>query len=283
MNRTQRAQIFRQRVHEVLQDKGINRSQLADRSGIDRSTISLLLSDVHLRLPTGHVAAQIAAALGVTTDWLLGLTADKFVATELLRQSLELAETSGFGPDDHTQRWMIEFQDAKIRNVPVSLPELMKTDRVMQLEYAKNPDRSVAQAKDDSAAQLANMRLPGRDVEFAMPWQSVAQLTQRAGVWAQLSSKEVQRQLSHMADLCQELYPATRLHLFDLTHHYSAAISVYGQRRAVVYIGSGYLVFHTTEHIAFLTRQFDALVKGAVIRSDEVHDWLRDQLREVRT
>ncbi len=282
MNRSQRAQIFRQRVHEVLQDRGINRSQLADRSGIDRSTISLLLSDAHLRLPTGHVAAQIATALGVTTDWLLGLTADRLVATELLRQSLELAETTGFGPDDHTQRWMIEFQDAKIRNVPVSLPELMKTDRVMQLEYAKNPDRSVSQAKDDSAAQLANMRLPGRDVEFAMPWQSVAQLTQRAGVWAQLTTKEAQRQLAHMADLCQELYPATRLHLFDLTHHYSAGISVYGQRRAVVYVGSGYLVFHTTEHIAFLTRQFDTLVKSAVVRSDEVHQWLRAQVSEVR-
>jgi transcriptional regulator with XRE-family HTH domain len=282
MNRTQRAQVFRQRIHEVLQDKGINRSQLADRSGIDRSTISLLLSDLHLRLPTGHVAAQIASALGVTTDWLLGLTADKFVATELLRQSLELAETSGFGPDDHTQKCIVEFQEAKIRNVPVSLPELMKTDQVMQLEYSKNPVRSVAQAKDDSAAQLANMRLPGRDVEFAMSWQSVAQLTQRAGVWAQLSSKEAKRQLAHMADLCQELYPATRLHLFDLTHHYSAGISVYGQRRAVVYIGSGYLVFNTTQHIAFLTRQFDTLVKDAVIRSDEVHDWLRSQMPKVR-
>lgn len=282
MNRTQRAQIFRQRVHEVMQDRGINRSQLADRSSIDRSTISLLLSDLHLRLPTGHVVAQISAALGVTTDWLLGLTADKLMATELLRQSLELAETSGFGSDEHTERWLMEFQDAKIRNVPVSLPELMKTERVMQLEYAKNPGRSVDRAKDDSAAQLANLRLPGRDVEFAMPWQTVAQLTQRAGVWAQLSKQEVQRQLAHMADLCHELYPATRLHLFDLTHHYSAAISVFGQRRAVVYIGSGYLVFHTTQHIAFLTRQFDALVKSAAVRSDEVHDWLRSQLAQVR-
>jgi transcriptional regulator with XRE-family HTH domain len=282
ITRTQRAQIFRQRILQVMQDKGLNRSQLADRSHIDRSTISLLLSDVQLRLPTGHVVAQIAGALGVTTDWLLGLTTDSQVATELLRQSLEVAETTGFGPDSHTERWMIEFQDAKVRNVPVSLPELMKTDKVVQLEYGKNPDRSVDQAKDDSAAQLANVRLPGRDVEFAMPWQSIAQLTQRAGVWAQLSAKETGRQIAQMADLCEELYPATRLHLFDLTHHYSAAISVFGQRRAVVYIGTGYLVFHSTQHVAFLTRQFDTLVKNAVVRSDEVHEWLRQQLKKVR-
>jgi hypothetical protein len=42
--------------------------------GVDRSTVSQLLSAEGARLPNAQVVAECAAALGVTADWLLGLS-----------------------------------------------------------------------------------------------------------------------------------------------------------------------------------------------------------------
>ena len=72
-----------------------------------------------------------------------------------------------------------------------------------------------------------------------------------------------------MADLCDELYPSVRLHLFDQRQHYSAPITVFGQRRAVIYVGSSYFVFNTQEHVQALTRHFDQLVRDARVLSHE--------------
>ena len=81
-------------------------------------------------------------------------------------------------------------------------------------------------------------------------------------------------QLLHMAELCRELYPSTRLHLYDLTHRFSAPVTVFGQQRAVIYTGSAYFVFNTREHIETLTRHFDELVRDATVLSHEVSAWL---------
>jgi hypothetical protein len=78
-----------------------------------------------------------------------------------------------------------------------------------------------------------------------------------------------------MAELCQELYPSTRLHLYDLTHRFSAPVTVFGQQRAVIYTGSSYFVFNTREHIETLTRHFDELVRDATVLSHAVSDWLQ--------
>ncbi|MEZ5703564.1 MAG: hypothetical protein R3E42_18820 [Burkholderiaceae bacterium] len=52
--RSQRAMLFRQRLNEAMQAQWLNRSSLAERAGVDRSTISLLLSEQQVRLPSGH-------------------------------------------------------------------------------------------------------------------------------------------------------------------------------------------------------------------------------------
>ena len=101
-------------------------------------------------------------------------------------------------------------------------------------------------------------------------------LANRAGLRADLTAAQVKEQLILIADLCDELYPSTRLHLFDAAAHYSAPIVVFGQRRAVIYVGSAYFVFNTREHVEELTRHFDQLVRDAKILSHEVANWIRN-------
>lgn len=275
ITRSERARCFRERLAQAMLSQQLNRSSLAERAGVDRSTISLLLSEQQLRLPSGHVVADLAAALNVTADWLLGLTTTTRAPGEILRESLEVAETVPGQADAHIDRWLSEAADAKVRNVPASLPEFMKTEAVMTLEYANYAGKSPQQALAETQTRLSISRLPGRDMEIAMPRQRVEDFARRAGIWAGLGTDEVLAQLTRMADLCEELYPSTRLHLYDQKRRYSAPITVFGQRRAVIYVGSAYFVFNTAEHVQTLTRHFDQLVRDASVLSHETAHWLR--------
>ena len=200
---------------------------------------------------------------------------------EILRESLEVAQTEPGRADAHIDRWLGEAADAKVRNVPASLPEFMKTEAVMTLEYADYAGKSPQQALAETQTRLTISRLPGRDTEIALPRQRLEDFARRTGIWSALDASAVREQLTHMADLCEELYPSTRLHLYDLLRRYSAPITVFGQRRAVIYVGSAYFVFNTSEHVQALTRHFDQLVRDASVLSHDAATWLRALAEQV--
>jgi transcriptional regulator with XRE-family HTH domain len=74
MDKRVRAAIFRDRLAETMDLHKVSRSKLARDIAVDRSTIGQLLKDDTPRLPNAQLAADAAEALGVSTDWLLGLT-----------------------------------------------------------------------------------------------------------------------------------------------------------------------------------------------------------------
>ena len=69
-----RSDVFRLRLAQAMGDTGTSQSALARRIGVDRSTISQLLAGDGARLPNAHVIGGAATALGVSSDWLLGLS-----------------------------------------------------------------------------------------------------------------------------------------------------------------------------------------------------------------
>ena len=79
---------FRKRLATLIQRSGQNQSVFASRAGIDRSALSQMLGGGATRLPRSETLAFIAAANGVTIDWLLGLTAREGQTGEL-RAALE--------------------------------------------------------------------------------------------------------------------------------------------------------------------------------------------------
>ena len=75
MDKEERARLFRHRLSARMAATGMSRSALARACGVDRSTIAQVLGGADdLRLPNAHLAAQCASALGVSADWLLGLS-----------------------------------------------------------------------------------------------------------------------------------------------------------------------------------------------------------------
>ena len=265
----------------MLEQK-LNRTQLAERTGVDRSTVSQLLSEHQARMPSGHVVAELANALNVSADWLLGLTTSPLGQGQILRESLQVADASPQLADVHIERWLEESMGAKVRNVPTTLPDVMKTDATLKLEYANFEGKSPQQALATKNSRLQINQVVGTDYEFAMPIQTLTDFAQRSGIWAALTKAEAKEQLLHMAMLCKDLYPGTRLHLFDLTRRFSAPVTVFGQQRAVIYIGSSYFVFNTPEHIETLTSHFDDLVRDACVLSHEVTHWLRRLAMKVK-
>ncbi len=73
-------------------ERGETQSGLARAAGVDRSTISQLLSPEGTRLPNAQLVAECATALGVSTDWLLGLTERPERLAEIMAASLSMTE-----------------------------------------------------------------------------------------------------------------------------------------------------------------------------------------------
>lgn len=63
VDKRERAQKFRNRLSKALADFGMTQSQLAREVGVDRSTISHLISAQGARLPNAQVVAECAVAL----------------------------------------------------------------------------------------------------------------------------------------------------------------------------------------------------------------------------
>lgn len=63
---------FGQRIHSRRKEKGMTLQQLADATGSSKSYIWELESREEVRRPSAEKLSDIAAALGVTAEWLLG-------------------------------------------------------------------------------------------------------------------------------------------------------------------------------------------------------------------
>ena len=257
-----------------MEDRGLTQSALARRIGVDRSTLSQLLSADADRLPRADTVAAIAANLQISLDWLLGLRQEEEVGAHILSQTLEIEP----GDPENAGRRLAEWHDAaagyKIRYVPSSLPDLMKTDAVIVHEYAPAPTREVDDAMAEAAKRLAYSRLPETDVEVCSSLQSVRSFGLGQGMWEGLTKAQRLEQLDRMIHLVRELYPTFRWFLFNARQIWSVPMTIFGPKRAAVYMGSMYFVFNTTEHIRVLTGNFDNLIRLAEVPPTDIAGYL---------
>ncbi len=87
-----RAALFRDRLAQAIAQRGMSQADLAREIGVDRSTISALLAAGGKRLPNAQVIGECAAALGVSSDWLLGLSARPEQAADLIAAAITMTE-----------------------------------------------------------------------------------------------------------------------------------------------------------------------------------------------
>lgn len=282
MQRRERVAIFRDRLSQVIERSGLSRSAFAARAGFDRSTLSQLLSETNDRLPRAETIAAIAEQQSVSLDWLLGLTQEDQLGTNIVAQSLEISTGASSPQDERLIRWHDEAVGTKVRYVPSTLPDHLKTQEIIAFEF-EAPGGGVRDKQVDQAiSKLAFIRKPETDTEACSSFQSVEAFVRGEGIWRELSEDARKAQLEHMIELVDELYPTFRWFLFNGLERYAPAYTVFGPKRATTYIGNFYFVFNSTEHIRALSRRFDDLIRAAVVQPNEVKDYLAKLRHELR-
>ena len=270
------AQSFRDRLERVIAQTGLNQAGFARHVGIDRSTLSQLLSAENDRLPRAETLAAIAKGCRISIDWLLGLSQREQIGAELVEAVLTI-ETQAHAPfNERFLRWNAEAAGRKLRTVPMSFPDFLKTDEVMQFEYAAalGPESNPALA-ERRRLTIASIR-DGGEMEACVSVQALEIFVRGQAQWEGFDIAARKAQFNTMASLVDELYPTLRLNLYDLRQTYSAPFTIFGNSRAAVYLGPTYLVLNASEHSRLLTRRFEDIVRTATVQPHAAAAYLRD-------
>ncbi len=276
-----RAQLFRDRMVGAMAEKAVSQSGLARAVGVDRSTISQLLGGAGARLPNAQVVAECASALDVSADWLLGLTDRPERLAQLLAASLTMTEAPRALIDETIFAWHQEAAGYKIRHVPATLPDMLKTRALLHWEYEPHLGVSVDQAIGASEDRLAWMRNARSDYEIALPLHELRAFARAEGYYAGLSPDTRRGQIDHLGTLVEQLYPALRVYVFDARRVFSAPLTIFGPLLAALYLGRHYLAFRDRERVAGFTQHFDGLVREAEIGARDFPQLLRELWAEI--
>ncbi len=265
MDKRERSTIFRERVEQAMTRAGLSRSALARETGVDRSTIGQILSGDDARLPNAQLAADAAQALGVSTDWLLGLTERPEQPGDLIDLAMSMTEAGRSVADTQIFDWYREASGYKIRYVPAKLPHVLMTEDVLRWEYAeflgRTPDQAIASMRE----RIDWITSGPSDHEIAVPLHEMEAFAEGSGYWQGLDPKIRKQQLDRLANLTEEHYPSLRVFLYDAHHVFSAPVTIFGPLLAVLYVGRFYLAFREGRRVKSLTKHFDWLVREAAI------------------
>ncbi len=281
IDKRERAAIFRNRLDTAMENSRVNQSQLSRQIGVDRSTISQLLKSDDTRLPNAHVIGECAAALGVSADWLLGLADHPEQAADLLASAMKVTPAPRALIDEQIISWHHEAEGYKIRHVPATLPDMLKTPEMLDWEYEPQLGRSAKQAIGSTRDHLDWMRKSSSDYEIALPLHELASFAQGVGYYAGLPRQIRLGQIDRMLDLHDQLYPSVRVFLFDARRLFSAPITVFGPLLAVIYLGQTYLAYRDKERVTGMIGHFDWLVRESSISAREFPIYLQKLRSEI--
>ena len=281
IDKRDRARLFRERLLAAMAQVDATQSGLARRAGVDRSTLSQLLKDQGARLPNAQLVAECAAALGVSADWLLGLSDRPEQAADLVATAISMTEAPRAMVDEQIFAWHQEAAGYKIRHVPAGLPDMLKTVDVLRWEYAPSVGKTIEQAIGASNDRLNWMRGLQSDYEIAFPLTEIESFARAEGDYAGIPSDLRKAQLLQFRDLHAQLYPSMRLHLFDKRQLFSAPVTVFGPLLAAIYLGQNYLVFRDSERVTAITAHFDALVRAASISQKDLSTYFDRLIRQL--
>ncbi|MCY0092633.1 helix-turn-helix domain-containing protein [Hoeflea ulvae] len=280
MHRHDRAELFRTRLAARLALTGMSRSALARAAGVDRSTIAQLLAGDETRLPNAHLAAECAEALGVSADWLLGLSDRPESAAEVLSANFRMATAQRTPADEQIIAWHQEAAGHKIRHVPASLPDILKTEAVLEWEYGAFLNKTPQQAHGAMRETFEWLRAPGSDYEICVSTDKLRSLVNGEGYWEGLDRDVRAAQVEFMVERCTGLYPSLRLYLYDSKKVYSAPVSIFGRLLAAVYVGQFYLVYRDSKQVSALTEHFDALVRDSEVEARNAGRVIREMFEQ---
>jgi len=278
MNLQERVTLFQDRLQRVIQHSGLNRSSFATSIRVDRSTLSQLLSTDNVRLPRADTVLSIAEVYQVSIDWLLGITQEGGMGANIVHEALEVDDSSTSIFEKNLE-WHREARGYKIRYVPTTLPDLLKTEAVAEYEFNRYGSGKIDQSVRDNQLLLLQQRHPGSELETCMPLHHLEGFALGEGIWRELSLADRRAQLQRMIDLNEELYPGFRWFLYDGKQTYSISLTIFGPLRVSLFLGKLYIIVNNIDHIRRITDRFDDLIRKAVVHPHEIRDYLQTLLQ----
>jgi len=261
---------FRERLRRLLDTVQQSVAELLRDSGFDGSALSQFLDPNIDRLPRAETLRQIAAARGVSIDWLLGLE-NAPEGRQEITPSLLIEQARGVDGSTPLDAWRAEIAGLKLRYVPSLLPDML---------LAFDDEKPLGGAGETLLGQSG---LDDVDIEIAMPIETLEDLAEGSGVWRGMAPEKRSRQLSHMATLAADHYPTLRLHLFNGRAVFAPPFSVFGKSRVAIYLGESYLVMTGPDQIGTFTRLFNRLVRQSIVGPDRVDQALAELAKNVET
>ena len=248
----------------------LSQSELAERAGVDRSTVSQVLSESSQRVPNAHFIASTGEILGVSTDWLLGLTDRPEKLGDLLATSVTVTKASRTDFDAQIIEWHREAEGYKIRHVPATMPDLLKTPDMQRWEFeqtfAKTPDQAVRAGRDLGEF----MAQSGSDFEICLPLHEVQSCARGEGYYRGLDASVRRGQIERILEVHEALFPRVRIMLYDTRLTYSAPLTLFGPLIGVLYVGRYFMAFREAERIRRLSEHFDDLVRNVSVDSRDL-------------
>ena len=278
MKLQERVTLFQDRLQQVIDASGLNRSAFASSIRVDRSTLSQLMASDQVRLPRADTVLSIAEVHQVSIDWLLGLTQEGSLGADILPEALQVDDFCGSIFEKNLE-WHREARGYKVRYVPTTLPDLLKTEAVAEYEFNRYGAGKVDQSVRDNQLLLLQQRHPGSELETCMSVQHLDSFALGQGIWQGLDPAARRQQLERMIELNNELYPGFRWFLFDGKQTYSASFTIFGPLRASLFLGHLYVIVNGIEQIRKLTERFDDLIRIAKVHPHEIQDYLDKLLR----
>lgn len=281
MKLQERVALFQDRLQQVIAASGLNRSAFSASIAVDRSTLSQLLATDNVRLPRADTIASIAEVYQVSIDWLLGLTQQGALAANILPEQFEVDDYSTTIFEKNLE-WHREASGYKVRYIPTTLPDLLKTEAIAEHEFNRYGSGKVDQSVRDNHLRLLQQRHPGSELETCMSIQSLETFARGQGVWQGLPVADRREQLQRMIELNDELYPGFRWFLFDGKQSYSSSFTIFGPMRATLFLGHLYVIVNSLEHIRKLIERFDDLIRIAIVHPHEIQKTLAALLKQCR-
>lgn len=252
----------------------MTKSALARATGVDRSTLSQILMRGETRLPNAQLVAECAGALRVSSDWLLGMTERPERPGDLIASAVRVTSAERTSVDEQLLAWHHEAKGYKIRHVPATLPDPMKTADVLRWEYeaflGKTPDQALRATLD----RLEWVRSGSSDYEMAVPRHEIESFAAGEGYYRGLARDVRQEQMDSLKAECRDHYPALRLFVFDARKLFSAPLTVFGPILATVFVGRFYLAFRSEERVRSMAQHFDWLVRECDVDARDVVAYL---------
>lgn len=136
------------------------------------------------------------------------------------------------------------------------------------MEINSHPEISVQEAQEGIGHRRRYLSRPGADMEVCTSVEVIHAFAKGEYLWGELPAAFRQRELVHMIEVYESVYPTFRWFCFDARANYFAGfpVTIFGQKYASINLGQKFLLSEDEQTISELTRQFDLLVKVAVLQ-----------------